>query len=573
MHGVAAMILGGLVAQARAQDGLVDEMVDHFYGRAASLLPGLDSTRMAGLENTTLGKQGKLSTSSSRITDMSVYSHLGQGGHARILRPPSASLARSSPSSALSRPAGAAVAGAGGPLGGSHYEFRGIRMEPVMRGLRSEAIVRAVRDPANREWINADRALTFAATEEHDQPLLGRTGLLTRCHRRMSQQCPASGTAGSDTPPLEDDGPKDFESIACTSALREATKHALSRAPTAHRTVPRSRTMVLASKEDKDSSVRQLLGVKGASQTDNIWKIRLQLTKPVTWVPLIWGVVCGAAASGNYHAIWSGAPLEVCIEDAAKSFGCMVLSGPLLTGYTQTINDWYDRDIDAINEPYRPIPSGAISEGQVIAQIWALLLGGLGLAYALDGWAGHEFPTITSIAIGGSFVSYIYSAPPLKLKQSGWIGNYALGSSYIALPWWCGQAMFGTLNTPVIVLSILYSFAGLGIAIVNDFKSIEGDRAMGLMSLPVQFGVDKAKWICAGTIDITQLGVAAYLFSIGETTYASILVGLILPQMYLQNKFLLKDPIKYDVNYQAAAQPFLVFGILNTALAMGHHQF
>lgn len=32
-----------------------------------------------------------------------------------------------------------------------------------------------------------------------------------------------------------------------------------------------------------------------------------------------------------------------------------------------------------------------------------------------------------------------FAAPPLKLKQSGWAGNYALGSSYIALPWWAGQ--------------------------------------------------------------------------------------------------------------------------------------
>ena len=55
-------------------------------------------------------------------------------------------------------------------------------------------------------------------------------------------------------------------------------------------------------------------------------------------------------------------------------------------------------------------------------------------------WAGHESPTLFYLALGGSFISYIYSAPPLKLKQSGWIGNYALGSSYIALPWLAGQA-------------------------------------------------------------------------------------------------------------------------------------
>ena len=49
------------------------------------------------------------------------------------------------------------------------------------------------------------------------------------------------------------------------------------------------------------SDARQLLGMKGASGTTNIWKLRLQLMKPVTWIPLIWGVVCGAAASGNYE--------------------------------------------------------------------------------------------------------------------------------------------------------------------------------------------------------------------------------------------------------------------------------
>lgn len=120
---------------------------------------------------------------------------------------------------------------------------------------------------------------------------------------------------------------------------------------------------------------------------------------------------------------------------------------------------------------------------------------------------------------------------------------------------------------------ILYSIAGLGIAIVNDFKSIEGDREMGLNSLPVAFGVDTAKWICAGSVTLTQLGVAAYLYSIGEPTYGTILMALILPQMYFQATLLLPDPIENDVKYQASSQPFLVFGILATALCVGHHDF
>ncbi|CAM9702755.1 unnamed protein product, partial [Ectocarpus sp. 13 AM-2016] len=250
--------------------------------------------------------------------------------------------------------------------------------------------------------------------------------------------------------------------------------------------------------------------------------------------------------------------------------------------FAQTINDWYDRDIDAINEPYRPIPSGAISEKQVIEQIWFLLLGGLAIAYGLDVWAGHDFPMVFALSVGGSFISYIYSAPPIKLKQNGWLGNYALGSSYISLPWWCGQAMFGELNiqarahldmSNVVILTLLYSWAGLGIAIVNDFKSVEGDREMGLQSLPVAFGVEKAKWLCVGSIDATQLGIAAWLYYIGEPTYAAILTALVLPQVFAQFKYFLPDPVGNDVKYQATAQPFLVFGILTTALAVGHHTF
>lgn len=96
---------------------------------------------------------------------------------------------------------------------------------------------------------------------------------------------------------------------------------------------------------------------------------------------------------------------------------------------------------------------------------------------------------------------------------------------------------------------------------------------MGLNSLPVAFGVDGAKWICAGSVSVTQLGVAAYLASIGETTYGLILLGLLLPQVYFQATLLLPDPINNDVKYQASAQPFLVFGILATCLCLGHHEF
>ena len=312
------------------------------------------------------------------------------------------------------------------------------------------------------------------------------------------------------------------------------------------------------------SDARQLLGMKGASGTSSIWKLRLQLMKPVTWIPLIWGVLCGAAASGNFH--WQ-------INDVLASLACMLMSGPLLAGFTQTINDYYDREIDAINEPYRPIPSGAIPLWQVKVQIWVLLIAGIAVSYGLDLWAGHSTPVLLLLALGGSFVSFIYSAPPLKLKQNGWLGNYALGASYIALPWWAGQALFGQLSWGIVALTLAYSLAGLGIAVVNDFKSVEGDRELGLQSLPVVFGIERASWISAGMIDVFQISMVVALVLLGQHFAAVLLTLLIIPQITFQDIWLLRDPVAFDVKYQASAQPFLVIGMLVTALALGHSGF
>jgi chlorophyll/bacteriochlorophyll a synthase len=311
------------------------------------------------------------------------------------------------------------------------------------------------------------------------------------------------------------------------------------------------------SDSDKTAKTRQLLGMKGAATGESsIWKIRLQLMKPITWIPLIWGVVCGAASSGGYS--WT-------LDNVLKVAACMLMSGPLLTGYTQTLNDFYDREIDAINEPYRPIPIP-----QVVTQIVVLLLGGIGVAYFLDRVSGHDFPIMTCLTLGGIFIAYIYSAPPLKLKQNGWLGNYALGASYIALPWWAGHALFGELNWKIAILTLIYSLAGLGIAIVNDFKSVEGDRALGLKSLPVMFGITTAAWICVIAIDVFQAGIAGYLISIGQNLYATIVLLLVIPQITFQDMYFLRDPLKNDVKYQASAQPFLVLGMLVVGLALGH---
>ncbi|KAF5205557.1 Chlorophyll synthase protein [Thalictrum thalictroides] len=63
---------------------------------------------------------------------------------------------------------------------------------------------------------------------------------------------------------------------------------------------------------------------------------------------------------------------------------------------------------------------------------------------------------------------------------------------------------------------------------------------------------------------------AGYLLGAARPYHALALIGLMIPQGFFQIQYLLKDPIKYDVRYQACAQPFFVMGLLVTALAMSH---
>jgi len=338
----------------------------------------------------------------------------------------------------------------------------------------------------------------------------------------------------------------------------------------------------IKSKEERfyDGKTRQLLGLKNPS-TDTVekWKIRLQLTKPISWIPLSLIVMCGAAATGNYHWIWNpfdpnDRDVMLGMNDALKGLVTMILAGPFSEGFAQTINDWYDKDIDAINEPYRPIPSGALSQSDIFAQLRFLLFGGIALALGLDFWTGHASYSVTAIALLGYLISYIYSAPPLKLKQNGWLGDLAIGICYISFPWWCGMAVFGDTYREVDwFLPLVLSITGVGTAIMNDFKSVEGDKKFGLNSIPLMYGFDRAIFIVMATQTLPQIGIAWYLNSIGETSYSLALLSLLLPQLYFQKTLLLEDPLENDLKYVASTSPFIFLGVMVSALCIGNHNW
>ena len=124
----------------------------------------------------------------------------------------------------------------------------------------------------------------------------------------------------------------------------------------------------------------------------------------------------------------------------------------------------------------------------------------------------------------------------------------------------------------VVFRPLFFGLAPIGAAIVNDFKSIEGDKTFGLQSIPILMGTDAAKYLAAAVPDLVQLIVAAYVYSIGEVLTAAAIVALIFPQLYFQFALLFPDPLENDVKYMAFAQPFMFLSILATALCIGHHK-
>jgi chlorophyll/bacteriochlorophyll a synthase len=277
----------------------------------------------------------------------------------------------------------------------------------------------------------------------------------------------------------------------------------------------------------------------------------LELLKPITWFPPMWAYACGAVSSGvTLSGHWAQALLGI------------VLAGPLVCAASQAVNDWYDRDVDAINEPQRPIPSGRIpgTWGFRIACAWSAL--SLVVASMLGVW-------VLAATVVGMALAWAYSAPPVRLKQNGWWGNAACAFCYEGLAWFTGAAaLLGALPHPLIIAcAVLYSLGAHGIMVLNDFKAIEGDTRMGVRSLPVQLGPNTAAGVACLTMALPQIAVYALLVIHGALWYALGVAAMIFLQVLLMPR-LLADPVKNALWYSGLGVTLYVTGMMITAFAL-----
>jgi chlorophyll synthase len=279
----------------------------------------------------------------------------------------------------------------------------------------------------------------------------------------------------------------------------------------------------------------------------------LQLLKPVTWFPPMWAFACGAISAGVAPgARWPLVVLGV------------ILAGPMVCATSQAVNDWFDREVDAINEPNRPIPSGRIPGrwGLNIAVLWTAL--SVAVATLLGPW-------VLAAAALGLLLAWLYSAPPVRLKRNGWWGNAAVGLCYEGLPWITGAAVMlggAAPPLPVLLLALLYSAGAHGIMTLNDFKSMRGDAQMGIASLPVQLGAQRAAWLACATMALPQAVVVALLARWDAPWHAAAVAALLAVQLALMARFLAR-PVERATWYSALGVNFYVLGMLVAAFAVG----
>ncbi len=277
----------------------------------------------------------------------------------------------------------------------------------------------------------------------------------------------------------------------------------------------------------------------------------LELLKPITWFPPMWAFMCGVVSSGVSLG-----------ERWGFLLAGVILAGPLVCGTSQAVNDWYDRHVDAINEPDRPIPSGRIPgrwglwiaiAGTVVSLIVGLAIG----------------PWVLAATVLGLVLAWVYSAPPLRLKMSGWWGPGAVALSYEGLTWFTGAAvMLGTLpDARILALLLLYSLGAHGIMTLNDFKAVEGDRQMGIRSLPVTLGVERAALLACAVMALPQVAVIALLALWGQTWFAVAVAVSLATQLWAMTR-LVADPKGKAPWYGATGVSLYVLGMLAAAIGV-----
>jgi geranylgeranylglycerol-phosphate geranylgeranyltransferase len=168
--------------------------------------------------------------------------------------------------------------------------------------------------------------------------------------------------------------------------------------------------------------------------------------------------------------------------------GVAFAAAALISGAGNAVNDYFDKDIDAVNRPHRPIPSGMLSARTAVTLGSGLFGVGVVLAALIN------LPCLALAALN-SAILVIYSA---ELKRRGLAGNltigYLVGSTFLF-----GGLAVGEISV-VGILAIMAALSTVGRELIKGIEDMRGDRKLGLRTFPLRYGAGKAAVLAIGFI-------------------------------------------------------------------------
>jgi 4-hydroxybenzoate polyprenyltransferase len=213
----------------------------------------------------------------------------------------------------------------------------------------------------------------------------------------------------------------------------------------------------------------------------------LELGRPFTLIAPALGFFSGAvtAIGADPPEPWSAEVLSYPLIGA--------LMAAVLNSASNALNQIYDLEIDRVNKPKRPLPSGRLTLRQAWAFTWVNYAFALWLAWLVAPDGRHECFWIVVVA---TILTFLYSAPPFRTKRLGIWANVTIaiprGVLLKVAGWSAVKTIFGV--EPWYIGAIFGLFL-LGASTTKDFADIEGDRRGGCMTLPIQYGVTRAAWM------------------------------------------------------------------------------
>jgi len=247
----------------------------------------------------------------------------------------------------------------------------------------------------------------------------------------------------------------------------------------------------------------------------------IDLARPFTLVAPALGFISGAltAVGAAPRERWSASLLVAPLVGSAMA--------ALLNAGNNALNQIYDLDIDRVNKPRRPLPSGRLT----IRQVWwftnVSYAVSLVLAWLVAPAGRHECFWLVLIAVA---CTYIYSVPPLRTKRLGIWANVT-----IAIPRGMLLKVAGWSSVKTIVgvepwyIGAIFGLFLLGATTTKDFADMEGDRRGGCRTLPIQYGVRRAAWMISPSFVVPflmiNLGAAVGILT-GHAALLQVLGGV-----------------------------------------------